>query len=374
MRIAVQAADLDAHRVDGTRTYIRELLRRFGTLAPDDRFLVCHRNRFNPDLAPPEYPNYEVVTLPGDRLWMQTSFAHALYRLRPDRVFVPLQAAPVATPPGTDLTVTVHDLAFRRFPETFPAVARAKLDLLLGVAVNKATRLIAVSESTKEDLLQAFPNLSESKVRVVRHGVDADFFGDAASDVEREDVLGRYGLRSGSYALYVGAIQPRKNLARLVEAFEISKRTCPDMRLVLVGEEAWLSGPILDRIARSPFPGDIVRIGKVPMRELPIWFQNARFFVFPSLYEGFGLPVLEAFAAGTPVLTSDISSLPEVGGDAAWYVDPRSVGGMADRMNRLWEDAAFRGELVRRGRERVREFSWDRCAEETLSVVRGESG
>lgn len=370
MRIAVQAADLDSKRVDGTRTYIRELLRRFGAVAPDDSFFVCHKGAFNPELAPPEFPNYEFLALPGERLWMQTAFAQALYRIRPDRIFVPVQAAPVMTPEGSELVATVHDLAFRFFPKTFPAPARAKLNLLLGVLVSKATRIIAVSESTKTDLLRFFPEVPPSKIRVIHHGVDADFFSAPIADAFRDGVLSRYGLVPDSYALYVGAIQPRKNLIRLVGAFERAKRKYPEMRLVIVGEEAWLSDAVVDRMARSPYAEDIIRVGQAPMEELPVWFQNARLFAFPSLYEGFGLPVLEAFAAGTPVLTSNVSSLPEVGGDAALYVDPHLEEDIADKLSELWGDAALRAALRLRGFERVKSFSWDRCAEETLSCIR----
>ncbi|NTW75531.1 MAG: glycosyltransferase family 4 protein [Candidatus Moranbacteria bacterium] len=371
MKIAVQAADLDASRVDGTRVYLLELLRRFGKLSPGDRFLVCHRDRFNPELSPPEFPNYDVRVLPGERMWMQTAFAKALFDIRPDRVFIPLQAVPVATPEGTDIIATVHDLAFRHFPKTFPTSSRAKLNLLLGVTVRKATRIIVVSEATKLDLIRYFPDLPASKIRVIHHGVNAAFFAVKSPENERDALLSHYGLTSGSYVLYVGAIQPRKNLVRLIAAFETAKLLHPDMKLVIVGEKAWLSDAIIDRIRRSPFSDDIVRTGRVPFRELPIWYQNARLFAFVSLYEGFGLPALEAFAAGTPTLLGSASSLPEVGGDAALYADPHDESDIAAKLCLLWEDAILRSELRAKGLERVKLFSWDRCAEETLDCIRG---
>lgn len=371
MRIAVQAADLDASRVDGTRVYLLELLRRFGPLAPDDRFLICHRDEFNPELVPPAFPNYDVRTLPGDHMWMQTAFAKALFDLRPDRAFIPLQAVPIATPERTDIIATVHDLAFRHFPKTFPSADRAKLNLLLGATVRKATRIIAVSESTKQDLVRFFPDLPEAKIRVIHHGVNTGSFAVEPDEDERDALLAHYGLTSGSYALYVGAIQPRKNLVRLIAAFEAAKLRHPDMKLVIVGERAWLSDSIVERMKRSPFSEDIVRTGKVPFRELPIWYRNARCFVFPSLYEGFGLPALEAMASGTPTLLGNASSLPEVGGDAALYADPLSEADIAEKLGMLWEDAPLRERLRAKGLERVKEFSWDRCAEETLSCIRG---
>ncbi|NTW13584.1 MAG: glycosyltransferase family 4 protein [Candidatus Moranbacteria bacterium] len=371
MRIAVQAADLDAKRVDGTRTYIRELLRRFGNIDSEDTFFVCHKSEFNPELAPPEFPNYEFLTLPGDRLWMQTAFAQALYHIRPDRVFIPVQAAPVATPEGIEIIATVHDLAFRFFPKTFPVAARAKLNLLLGVLMSKATRIIAVSESTKTDILHFFPQVSESKIYVIHHGVNAGFFSDRPDDAFRDMILSRHGLVPDSYVLYVGAIQPRKNLIRLVGAFEKAKKRNPEMKLAIVGEKAWLSDDIVARIDRSGDAGDVIRVGQVPMNELPVWYQNARLFVFPSLYEGFGLPVLESFAAGTPVLTGNVSSLPEVGGDAALYADPYLEDDIAEKLALLWENALLRGELRQKGLERVKMFSWERCAEKTLDCIRG---
>ena len=370
MHIMVQAADLDASRVDGTRVYLHELLKRFGTLAPDDRFTICHKGAFNPELAPPMLPNYADLVSPGRHLWMQTAFAKELFRLRPDRVFIPLQAVPVTTPAGTEIIAVVHDLAFKHFPKTFPSGARAKLNLLLGLMVRKASKIITVSESTKFDLIRYFPDIPSSRIRVIHHGVNHELYSRVVTDGEMADVLSKYGLEHESYILYVGAIQPRKNLVQLVQAFETAKAVHPEMKLVIVGEKAWLSDGIVARIDRSRFRGDIILTGKVPFSELAAWYQGARFFAFPSLYEGFGLPILEAFAAGTPVLTGSLSSLPEVGGDAALYVDPHIEGDIARKLLMLWDDANLRDLLRERGRERAKLFSWDRCAEETLGFIR----
>jgi glycosyltransferase involved in cell wall biosynthesis len=372
MHIMIQAADLDAARVDGTRVYLSELLKRFGPLSPEDHFTICHKHAFNPELAPTMYPNYEELVAPGKGMWMQTVFAKELFRLRPKKVFIPLQAVPIATPSDVEIIATVHDLAFRHFPGTFPTGARAKLNLLLGLMARKASKIIAVSESTKLDLIKYFPNIPNSRIRVIHHGVNADFYSRVVADTEMAQVLSEHGLERESYVLYVGAIQPRKNLIRLVAAFEAAKRRHPEMKLVIVGEKAWLSDNIIDYMDRSPFSSDIIRTGKVPFSELPAWYQGARVFAFPSLYEGFGLPLLEAFAAGTPVLSGSISSLPEVGGDAALYVDPHIDGDIAKKLLMLWEDEELRNLLRERGRERVKLFSWDRCAEETLAFIREE--
>ncbi len=370
MNIVIQAADLDATRVDGTRVYLRELLMRFGMLDTEDRFIVCHKGAFNPELAPVQLPNYEFVALPGSHAWMQTVFAKKLFDIHPDKVFIPLQAVPVATPSGMEMIATVHDLAFRYFPKTFPLASRAKLNLLLGMMVRKADKIIAVSESTKLDLIKFFPDIESSRVRVIHHGVNTEFFEQPLGEAERHALLSRYALAPGSYILYVGAIQPRKNIIRLVTAFERAHEKYPEMKLVIVGEKAWLSKQIVDRIDRSKYAKDIIRTGQVPFSELPFWYQNARFFAFPSLYEGFGLPLLEAFAAGTPVLSGSISSLPEVGGDAALYCDPHVDADIASKIELLWNDEKLRDLLRARGKERVKLFSWDRCAKETLAFIR----
>ncbi len=369
MKIAIQASDLDAQRIDGTRVYLKELLRRFGTLSPETDFFLYHKHTFNPVLEPPKFQNYEERAIPFPKAWMQTRFAWEMFRTRPDKLFLPIQAAPLFLPSGTDVTATIHDLAFKRYPETFPKDHLRKLNFLLDVVVKRADKLIAVSESTKRDLLEFFPKLSEDKIRVIHHGFDGDFFGKRLSSEEISEELESYKLPATSYILYVGALQPRKNLIRLIEAFNIAKKSVPDMRLVLAGEPAWLSEGILQAREKSPYKDDIILTGRVSFKDLRALYQGARFFVFPSLYEGFGLPLLEAFASGTPVLTADNSSLSEVAGRGALYCDAQSVEDMAEKMERLWKDETLRNGLVERGTDRLKGFSWDTCAKETLEYI-----
>lgn len=371
MRIAIQAADLDAARIDGTRVYLAELLARFGTLAKKDRFELYHRMAFNPELAPPELRNYSVRTLPKFPAWMQTRFAYEMFRSDPDVIFFPVQAVPYALPRRAQVVFTVHDLAFLHFPETFPASHRLKLSLFLERAIRRAERIIAVSEATKRDLLATFPAISPERVRVIHHGYRA-LDVPVLPDVENR-ILADHGLTRGSYVLYVGALQPRKNLVRLIEAFEVLADNHPETRLVLAGEEAWLSGPTVAAARSSHRRESIVRTGRVDKRTLGVLYRNARVFAFPSLYEGFGLPILEAFAARVPVLTADNSSLPEVGGDAALYCDAKDTTDIAEKLDRLWEDEPLRRSLVLRGEERLRMFSWDRAANETLAWIKGKS-
>ena len=369
MRIAVQASDLDHSRIDGTRVYVKELLKRFGALAPEARFLLYHKNTFNPLLVPPEHPNYAIQTLPFPIAWMQTRFAWELFQTRPDKLFLPIQAAPAFLPKKMEVTATIHDLAFKRYPETFPKKHLWKLNFLLDIVVRRADKLIAVSESTKRDLLHFFPHLPEEKIRVIHHGFDAEFFGMKLSSEDLLQALTGYDLQSTTYALYVGALQPRKNLVRLIEAFDIAKQKVPDLKLVLAGEPAWLSKEILEAKEESPYRDDIILMGRVTFEDLRALYQGARCFVFPSLYEGFGLPLLEAFASGVPVLTADNSSLREVAGEGALYCDATQTEEMAEKLVRLWEEKQLREELVRKGEDRLKAFSWDKCAKETLEYI-----
>lgn len=369
MNILIQAADLDRDRIDGTRVYLREVLRRLGNLDSADTFSIAHQAVFNPALAPPSRPNYVVRAWPPAPAWMQTRFVRELFRLKPNLLWLPVQAIPWAVPRLTRVVVTVHDLAWKYFPETFTPFQRWRLEIFLGMVVKRADRLIAVSEATKNDLLKFYPHLRSERVQVVHHGIDREFFGQRISDDELNKKLARFKLQPSSYLLFVGALQPRKNLECLIHAFEKARETYPDMRLVLAGEPAWRSNSILSAIGRSPHRAAIVQTGQVSLDDARALYQGARALVFPSLYEGFGLPILEAFAAGVPVLTADNSSLPEVAGDAALYCHATDETDLAEKIRIIWSDDRLREELVQKGKSRLTKFSWDRCTRETLAVL-----
>lgn len=369
MRLAVQASDLDHQRIDGTRVYLKELLQRFGVLSPETDFLLYHRRQFNPSLAPPLLPNYQAVTLPFPYAWMQTRFAWELFRQKPDKLFLPIQAAPVVLPRALEVTATIHDVAFRRFPETFPSADRLKLNFMLEAAVRRADKLIAVSFSTKRDLLEFFPTLPEDRVRVIHHGFDGDFFGTRIPTDDLTAQLKSFNLQANQYILYVGALQPRKNLIRLMKAFEVLKKRFPEAKLVLAGEAAWMASGILKQWEQTPSRDDIVLPGRLSFEEVRVLYQGARLFAFPSLYEGFGLPILEAFASGVPVLTADNSSLREVAGDGALYCQAEEVEDIAQKLEQLWGDETLRRDLIAKSQEQIKQFSWDMCARETFEYI-----
>lgn len=368
MEIAVHAAELDEARIDGTRVYLSELLRRLDDPASGDTWHLYHRRAWNPLLCPPPRNGYREHLLPGTYHWTQTRFTWAARKLRPATVFMPIQVLPYGLPQTARTVVTIHDLAFKYYPETFPSRDARRLSWFTDEAVRRADRLIAVTEATKRDLLRSYAGLDEEKIRVIRHGFDPARF-DPEPGPEDGRILRGYGLVSRRYALFVGAIQPRKNIGGLLDAFARVRERIPEMRLVIVGARAWLWQGIERAVSEHRFRDDIVMAGAVRPEDLPVFYRHARMFVYPSFYEGFGLPILEAMACGTPVITSDNSSLPEVGGDAALYVDPRDADVLAERMEKLWTDDVFAETLRTRGFSRTRDFSWDAAARETRDWI-----
>lgn len=369
MKIAIHAADLDHSRIDGTRVYILNMLKNFGRLSKEDFFTIYHRNDFNPRLAPPQLPNYRVKKLAFPAWWTQLRFAGEIFKDQPDVLWMPMHNLPLLRRKKLKTVVTIHDLAFKIFPEYFPGKDLMKLNSLTDYAVRNSNRIIAVSNSTKQDILKFYPEIEAEKVHVVHHGFDKEIFEKQYSLEASDKVLENYNLVRGKYLLYVGAIQPRKDLITLIKAFEKIKEKYPEMKLVLAGAPAWHAEAVLNRIAGSKFQKDIIVTGTVGFDLLPVFYQGASVFVFPSLYEGFGIPVLEAFASGVPTILADNSSLLEVGEQAALYFRTSDEDDLKDKMEKILVDADFRETLIKKGRARAQEFSWEKCAKETLDIL-----
>jgi glycosyltransferase involved in cell wall biosynthesis len=264
--------------------------------------------------------------------------------------------------------VTVHDLVAFVCPETVPHKYAIYMRWLLRRVVQRADQIICVSENTKRDLVQVL-GVDPARITVVYLAAPAAFqpFKDAA---RLEWVRRRYGL-SGPYIYHVGNIEPRKNLVRLVKAYLLLRqRLSRRVRLVISGQKGWLTGLLFRELSGLELGDDVVFTGYVPRSDLPLLMSAAELFVFPSLYEGFGLPALEAMCCGTPVVTSNISSLPEIVGSSAVLVDPLDEEGIANGMQRVLEDQDLRQRLVREGLARSKLFSWENTARQTLEVYR----
>jgi glycosyltransferase involved in cell wall biosynthesis len=374
MKIAIQAADLDAERIDGTRVYIKKLLEQFGKIDQDSHFLIYHKKNFNPELTPPDFSNYKIIKIKWPLFWTQIRLSFSLLKEKPDALWMPMHNIPYFKPKNIKTVVTIHDLAFKYFPECFTKWELAKLNFLAKMAITKSDKIITISESSKKDILKFYPKIKEEKIKVIYHGFDEELFK-KKNDGDNENLRSihtKYKIPDTKYLLYVGAVQPRKNLEVLIEAFERIKNNekYKDLKLVLAGEKAWLWKDVFKRINDSPNKSDIITPGKIKFEDLGHLMRGAEIFCFPSLYEGFGLPILEAFSAQVPVICANNSSLPEVAGDAALYFEGHDSQELAQNIKSILEDDALKNNLIQKGVIQAQKFSWEKCARITLEFIK----
>ena len=278
----------------------------------------------------------------------------------------------IALPFHGPMVSTLHDLSFVHYPETQPKERLKHLERCLPKTLARAAHIITDSEEVRREAIVHF-SLDAERVTAIHLGVNPVFA--PREEAACRAVLASRGLRYGGYVLSVGTLEPRKNLAAAIRAFAaLPERLRAVTPLVIAGHRGWLSGEIERLIHAGDAAGWLRFLGFVPQEELPVIYAGARLFVYPSRYEGFGLPVVEAMASGVPVITSSVSCLPEITGDAADLVHPDDTDGLRISMERFLEDEGHRTELRARGIERARRFSWQRCAEETVAVYRRVAG
>lgn len=366
MLIGIDASRAVARERTGTENYSLNLIRHLLALESGHRYRLYFSRPPTGELFPMT-ADLELRVMPFPRLWTHLRLSWEMVCQPPDVLFVPAHVLPLIHPWSS--VVTVHDLGYLYYPEAHQPLGRLYLDLSTRYSARAASRVIAVSQTTKDDLVQHC-GIEPDKITVVYSGWD-ETMRPVKDEATIERVKARYGIQ-GNYILYVGTLQPRKNLGRLLEAYAIVVRKQAKGEtpcLVIAGRKGWLYDQIFQQVERLGLAAEVIFPGYVPQDDLPALLSGARLFVFPSLYEGFGLPVLEAMACGTPVLCSNVSSLPEVAGDAALLADPLDVESIAQAMNRLLQNEGLRAQLVKRGFRQACQFSWDRCARETLAVL-----
>lgn len=369
MHIAINAQLLntaESYRGAGVSNYSRRLLEALGRNPQGHRLTAfVNDSRFSApqvDLRVSPWPLHRPLVRIA---WEQSALPLALRRMDAALVHGLVNVLPLASNvPGV---VTVHDLSFVRMPEKLPPAKRFYLTRLCSASVARASRVIAVSRQTADDLMAAFGTPS-GKIEVVYNGV-AEEFQPGTSATEAGFRISN-GL-SRPFLLYLGTLEPRKNLVRLIDGYARWRQVDPagrEVDLVLAGAKGWYYDEIYRRVRSLGLTGAIHFPGFIPTGDLPGWYQAAAAFVYPSLFEGFGLPVLEAMACGAPVICSDAPSLLEVAGDAAFTFPAEETGGLVDALTALFADDTLRADLARRGLERSRRFSWERTAQETLAV------
>jgi glycosyltransferase involved in cell wall biosynthesis len=297
-------------------------------------------------------------------LWMQALLPLSLTRLDLEVCHFTNNVGPIWSPRPTVLTL--HDMTLWLLPEFHTARRIASMRPIIPLAARRAAAVITVSQSAKTDIVRVL-GLTPDKVRVI-YEAPSPHFHRLTDRGALEDVRRRYDLPE-RFVLHVGTLEPRKNLIRLLKALAMLRQAHQmDHRLVLVGNQGWHHGEIFAAVERFDLRSCVQFAGYVPLDDLVAVYNLADALVFPSLYEGFGLPVVEAMACGTPVVTTTRGSLREIAGDAAIFVEPTETESIADGLRQILEDANLRAELRQRGQERVKQFSWERAAHQTLQV------
>jgi glycosyltransferase involved in cell wall biosynthesis len=365
MRVAIDARKLHDF---GIGTYIRNLLRHLARIDHDTEYvLLCGEADLG--VAAQLGPNFRSVLEPSPNYSIreQIHVPWVLRRERPDLYHAPHYVLPAAI--NCNSVVTIHDCIHLMFPQYLPnrmayAYARAQM----WTAAHRSDCILTVSDASKRDILHLF-NIPPEKIVVVYNAIDAHF-----SVTPPPDAVGRVRERyqlDHRFVLYVGNIKPHKNLVRLIEAFsELRARELEDVKLLIIGDEISKLPALRHAVHRHKLHKHVRFLGYVPDDQLAVLYRLAAVFVFPSLYEGFGLPPLEAMASGTPVVVSNVSSLPEVVGDAAVLVDPHDTDSIVDGLRCVLTNPARAEDMRRKGLERSREFSWERSVARTLEVYK----
>ncbi|MFZ4816135.1 MAG: glycosyltransferase family 4 protein [Phototrophicaceae bacterium] len=359
MRVAIDASRTTRARQTGTEAYalhlIRALIRLNDSRPNPHRLILYFRDAPSPELFPSS-PHVDVRVIPIRRLWTQLGFAAALRRDPPDVTWVPAHGLPLWFP--GQAVVTVHDVGYRRFPNTHPLRQRVALELYTRYSVARAAQVMVDSQMTGWDVARYY-GTPDAKIRLVYPGVSIPRVGDIAT------VRAKYRLPA-RYWLYLGTLQPRKNIQRIVAAYHLWRQAHPNdgAGLVLAGGEGWKFR------ADWPYDANIHMTGYVDEADKGALYAGALGFVFPSLYEGFGFPVIEAFGVGIPVICSNTSSLPELAGEAALRVNPLEVGEIAAAMTQISTATdAQRAAWIQAGRAQAARFTWESAAWGALQTI-----
>jgi glycosyltransferase involved in cell wall biosynthesis len=335
---------------------------------PDHRFSIYLKEKPRDDL-PTKTNSWQYNVFGPSKLWTQFALPLNLYTRFPrPNVFLSLtHYAPRFSPVPT--VVSIMDLAFIHFPELFKQSDLYQLRNWTAYSVKNAKKVITISNSSKNDIIKTY-KVPESKVAVVYPGLK-QIISLQPHVYSMNELKSKYGL-SENYLLFVGTLQPRKNITKLIEAFAKvtqHEKTPKDIQLVIVGKKGWLYEEILATPQRVHVEDKVKFLDFVSDDDLNILYKHAICYILPSLYEGFGLPVLEAMKHDCPVITSNISSMPEAGGDAALYVDPKDTDDIAEKIMKLIVHKDLRKELIDKGKKQLAKFSWEKTAKETLEIL-----
>lgn len=355
----------------GIATYMTNIIQELNSIIPDtDLRIYLSKDQYN------NYKDHFKFSLSRTPLSSSNSIQRVLYenfywnnKLKKDKI--KLFHSPISYIPfnlNISSIVTIHDLRVFRSPETYPTLRRYFLNSAIKHSINSATKIITVSNFTKNEIIDIF-NVPSEKIEVIYEGVKIDSFiiPPKESDI---NILNKYNIKK-PYIFTVGHLEPRKNFLRLIKAFEILNSTYNgEFQLVIGGRENFYFKYLYEYVIKNNLKDRVIFTGFIPNEDLPILYKNARVFVFPSTYEGFGFPPLESLASGVPVAASNVSSIPEVLGDAASYFNPYSIEEISESMIELIENIGIRTKILDKSTKILKQYTWKQCAEKTYATYR----
>ena len=366
MHIAIDAHSVGA-KLGGNETYATNLIEALAEIDQSNRYTLYVTKPEAIDRFADRWPNFSVKkTLPHTPLVrIPLTLARELRRHPVDVLHVQYTAPPLAPCP---VVATIHDLAFEHLPETFNRRSWMQLRFTVRRTARRAAQIITVSEYSRQDISKTY-GIAPERITVTPEAAPANF-GPITNDTELKRVRKTYGI-ARDYILSLCSLQPRKNLVRLIEAYSGWRQSHPEIgfpQLVLAGKRGWLDNEVFRVAAQSPVAKDILFTGYVAEKDLPALYSGSVCFVYPSYFEGFGLPVLEAMQCGAPVIAGNKTSLPEIVGEAGVLVDPFNQEELLQAIARVIKDRSYRNELRRKGLLRARDFSWTTTAQLTLGI------
>lgn len=363
MKIAVNTRLLLKDKMEGIGWFTYEALSRITKNHPEVEFLFYFDRKYDPSfifsdnvtpyIIPPQ-ARHPVLYY----IWFHLAIPMALRRHKPDLFLSPDGYLPLRC--NTPTLAVFHDLNFEHYPQDLPYSERTYYKTYFPKYAHRATRIATVSEFSADDITRQY-GVSRDKTDVVYNGANPAF---VPLDAEKREATRTAFTQGRPYFLFVGALHPRKNLVNLFKAFELFKsQTSYPHTLVLVGNQKWWTPEIRNAYEHHPHKEDIILLGRQPMEKLTALFASAEALTYTSYFEGFGIPIVEAFRAEVPVITSNITSMPEVAGDAALLADPFSQESINEKMQKIVSDPMLRNDLIKKGKQRATQFTWDKTAE-----------
>jgi glycosyltransferase involved in cell wall biosynthesis len=361
MKIAIDARPF-SYELTGIGVYLKHLLDEIQKIDSKNDYYLISNGPIDYDLKNPRWSKIEGKLKKKllSTLWVQSRMPLIVSKLNVDLFWGPRHHLPMFLPPRTRTVLTIHDLVHRLHPDTMALPNLLVERTLMKRSLIRSDSIIAVSQSTAVDIQRNY-GVNSNKINVIYHGTPA---------LPRRPNGDVHPCRDlpPKYFLFVGTLDPRKNFERLFRAFQLLEPLSRGVHLVIVGGKGWKNTRFLQMLTMHPVKTCVHLTGYVPRSQLWSIYENAVCLLFPSLFEGFGLPILEAMACGTAVITSNTSSMTEVAGDAALSVNPYDVGALADAMQEILMNQSLREHLVTKGFQRIKMFSWERCAEQTLGI------